>query len=305
METILITGGSGMIGSALIPKLLEMGYRVRVLSRSKQPIEGVEVFTWDVDQETIETGALAGVDHIIHLAGYDVSSGRWTNKRKQLIYDSRIKSIHVLRKHLNNQKINAFISASGVSIYGTVTTEKIFTEDDVPESYDDNDFLAKVSKDWEAAADLFSANADRVVKVRTPVVLSRSGGALERIAKPVKMGVGVALGSGKQYVPWVHIDDLVQFYIKSIADKKFEGPYNVVAPDHVTNNQLTQAIAHALNKKIWLPNAPSFVLKLMFGQMANIVLKGSRVSSEKLLRTGFEFDHSELNESVKNLMLDR
>ena len=244
---------------------------------------------------------IGGVDHVIHLSGASVSEGRWTVARKKQIEDSRIKAIKLLKENLGAGKVKSFISASGVSIYGTVTSDQIFKEDDTVKLAED-DYLGQVSESWENAAENFKPNAERVVTVRTPVVLSRNGGALEKMVKPVKMGIGSALGSGKQYMPWVHIDDLVRAYILIIEKAEISGAFNIVSPEHVTNDGFIESIGKAVGKRIWAPKVPAFLLKLMFGQMANIILKGSRVSGEKITSTGFSYEHTSLEESLNDLL---
>ena len=300
MATILITGGTGIIGSALIPKLKEKGHEIRILSRSRKDHPHAKVFTWDIDEETIKDGALNEIDHIIHLAGYNVSEGRWTENRKQLIKDSRIKSVAVIKKHLGDQKIKSFISASGISIYGVTTSEQIF-EEDTEVKLADNDFLGKVSVEWEKAADLLDPNTERTVILRTPVVLSYSGGALEKISAPIKKGFGTALGNGKQWMPWVHINDLVNAYFLALENESLSGTFNVCAPEHVNNKTFTKTCAKVLGKKIWMPNAPGFILRLYFGAMAGIVLEGSRVSGEKITQHGFEYQFKALEPAIEDL----
>lgn len=301
MATILITGGSGIIGSALIPQLTKKGHVVRVLSRTKSAISGAHVFSWDIDQELIEEGALENVDHIIHLSGYNVSEGRWTKRRKKQIEDSRIKAVAILKKHLKDHKLKSFISASGVSYYGTVTSDKIFTEDHLVK-FKNTDYLAWVSHQWEHAAHQFAESADRIVILRTPVVLSYHGGALEKIAAPIKKGFGAVLGSGKQWMPWVHINDLVQAYSLAIENTEMKGVFNISAPEHTSNREFTHACARTLNKKIWLPPVPGFLLKLYFGAMAKIVLEGSRVSGEKITSPGFDYEFKELRSALSDLL---
>ncbi|UKN03377.1 TIGR01777 family oxidoreductase [Paracrocinitomix mangrovi] len=300
MQTILITGGTGLIGKHLIPKLAEKGYNIRVLSRSKNPVEHTAVFKWDVEKGIIEDGALDNVDHIIHLAGYSVSEGRWNAKRKKLIYDSRIKAIELLISKLGNQQLQSFISASGVSIYGTVTTDKIFKEEDALTTAS-GDFLAEVSIDWEKAALACNEIASRVVIMRTPVVLGDEG-ALPRISKPIKIGIGSALGTGKQWVPWIHIEDIASAYVYAVENDNLKGIYNISAPEHITNKALIMNVARVLNKKLWAPKVPAFVLKLLFGDMANIILKGSRVNGDKFVKEGFELEHPTLKESLEDLL---
>lgn len=289
METILITGASGTIGQQLVPLLLKEGYHLKILSRKKsmknKPL--LSFYKWNIDSNYIEEGALDEVDHIIHLAGSPVSK-RWTKKRKQEILDSRIKGASLLFDQLNHS-IKTFISASGISIYGTHTSETIFKETEQI-VIGENDFLADVTKVWEESADQFNAKAKRVVKLRTPVVMSKTGGALERIAKPIQMRIGSALGSGKQWVPWVHISDLCQAYLVALKNDNVKGSLNVVAPEHISNEDLTKAIAKKMKRRILMPRVPGFLLKMLFGQMAGIILKGSRVDGAKT--TTYEYDYS-------------
>jgi uncharacterized protein len=303
MDTILITGGTGLIGSALTPELLKKGYKIHFLSRSKKSIPNIKIFTWDIENDYIEDGAMNGVDHIIHLAGHGVSEGKWTKKQKKLIEDSRIRSISILLKHVGEKRLKTFISASGVSIYGTQTSHEIFTEKDSP-TISSEDYLGLVSQKWEKAASLFQAKAARVICLRTPVVLSYSGGALAKIATPIKKGIGSPLGKGNQFMPWVHIKDLVSAYILAIENTSMEGAVNIVAAEHVTNKEFMLRLGIVLGKKIRLPNVPSFLLKLIFGQMSNIILKGSRVSGEKIKQFGFVYEFQELSKAFKDIYKD-
>lgn len=300
MATILITGGSGMIGSRLIPLLQQKDHTVHVLSHSGKQVEGVRVFEWDIERNHIEKGAFEGVHHIIHLSGFPIAQGRWTTKRRQLIRDSRIKAVALLRQHLPQRQIESFISASGISIYGSVTTDTLFDEEH-PIAVQPTDFAAQVALDWERAAVAFADRARRTVVLRTPVVLSSRGGALERISKPIRRGIGATLGSGRQYVPWVHEQDVCAAYVHAVETPSFSGTYNLVAPEHVTNYQLTTAIANVLKRKIWRPIAPAIVLKMMFGEMANMVLKGSRVSGKKITETGYNYRFERVEQALRDL----
>ena len=300
METILITGATGTIGGQLIPKLIDAGYQIKILTRNKTNKSVISaLYEWDIEKDFIEEGALDNVDHIIHLAGSTVSE-RWTTDKKQQILDSRIKSANLLFSTLNHQ-LKSFISASGISYYGTQTSDKIFTEDEVVQA-DQDDFLANVTYKWEKAADQFTSKANRVVKMRTPVVLSKSGGALERIVKPVKIGIGSPLGTGKQWMPWAHIDDLCAAYLHVLKSPHIKGPINFSAPEHVNNKQLTKEIAKTLKRKIIMPKVPAFVLKLLFGEMADIILKGSRVDGAKITTTGFEYKYKNVDSALKDLL---
>jgi uncharacterized protein (TIGR01777 family) len=298
MESILITGGSGKIGRELIAKIDTSKFEIRVLSRSKKSIDGCKVFIWDIDQDYIAKEALENLDHVIHLSGSDVSAGRWTSKRKQEIKDSRIKSLDLINSNLT-APLKTLLSASGISYYGTRTVDTIFEETDIIK-FEQTDFLAEVTHQWEAAAKSFSA--ERTVILRTPVVLSRTGGALEKLRKPIKSGLGSALGNGKQWMPWVHVDDLVQAYLAALSNDNWKGTYNVCAPEHATNIDFTEAVALQLGKKLWAPKVPTFLLKMMFGEMSGIILKGSRVSGKKVEERGFKYHYEKLEKALNDLL---
>ncbi len=251
-----------------------------------------------LDKGEIDEAALVDVDYIIHLAGENVGEGRWTTERRKKILDSRIDSANLVFKKLNGKPLKAFISSSGISYYGSVTTQTIFREDD-PKGHD---FLAGVSVKWEEAAFQFKSKANRVVALRTGVVLSPHGGALEKVKKPIQMGIGSALGSGKQYMPWLHLEDICGIYLKAVQDEKMEGIFNAVSSEHFTNQEFTQAIAQVLGKKLWLPKVPAFALKLLFGEMSVIILEGSRVSNEKLKQQGYSFQFDDLTKTLVNLL---
>jgi len=298
METVLITGGTGLIGKALHKKLSDKGYRVIVLSRSTS--ENKDVFKWDLESAYIEEEAIKQVNYIIHLAGAGITDKRWTDKRKEEILRSRILTTKLLYKYVKqyNPNLNAFISASGVGYYGSITSGKIYTENDSA----GNDFLAEVCVRWEKESLKFQQLKIRTVNYRTGIVLSKNGGALPKLTKPIKLGVGAAVGSGNQYMPWIHIEDLCNMYISAIENENYNGIYNAVAPEHTTNKQLTKAIANTLKKSIWLPNIPAFAVKAMFGEMAMVLLKGSRVSSEKIKENGFTFKYKSLKKALGNLL---
>jgi uncharacterized protein (TIGR01777 family) len=298
MDTILITGGTGLIGKHLSNLLREKGYNISILSRKNA--DEPNSYFWDIKHDFIESKAIKEADYIIHLAGAGIADERWTKKRKEELINSRVDSANLLYKNVLklNPNLKGFIAASGIGYYGAVTSEHIFNENDTPGT----DFLATICKLWEATSLKFNTINVRTVILRTGVVLASDGGALEKLMKPIKFGVGSALGSGKQYVPWIHINDLCNIYIEAIENEKIHGIYNAVAPEHTNNEQLTNCIAKNLNKKIILPNIPSFALKTILGKMAIMLLEGSRVSSEKIIKTGFQFKFPELNLAIKNLI---
>lgn len=297
-EIVLITGANGLVAKELSKKL-EKDYTVHFLTRKKQNSND---FEWDIKKGTIDEKAFENVSHIIHLAGANISEKRWTDERKKELISSRVDSAGLLLKTLqkNNIRLKSFISASGINYYGTKTTEKIFTENDGP----GNDFLSEVVILWEKAADDFKEQnvAERVVKVRTAVVLSEKDGALKKMLPPVKMGIGSPIGTGKQYMPWIHINDICSIYEFALKNSELDGAFNANSPQHTTNENLTKNMAEVLHKPLFMPNVPAFVLKLMFGELSEALLEGSRASSEKIQKAGFQFEFPELKRALEDLL---
>lgn len=297
-EIVLITGASGAIARELSKKI-EKEYTVRFLTRKKK---AENEFEWNLENNTIDERAFEHLSHIIHLAGANISEKRWTEERKKELISSRVDSAKLILNTLKkkNIKLKSFISASGINFYGTKTTDKIFTENDAP----GNDFLSEVVVVWEKAADEFKEQnlAERVVKIRTAVVLSKNEGALAKMKTPIKFGVGSPIGNGKQYMPWIHIDDICSMYEFALKNPEIEGSYNASAPQHTTNENLTKLIAKVLNKPLLMPNVPSFILKLIFGELADALLEGSRASSEKIIKAGFEFQFPDLQMALEDLL---
>lgn len=299
---IMITGGTGLIGRALAAKLLHAGHQIVILSRTKQRIPRVKTFQWDLDKNWIEDGAFEGVEAIVHLAGEGIADKRWTRTRKQEIIESRTKPVEVLSRYVSENKIGveAFVTASAIGYYGGDTFEEIMTERSKPGS----DFLAGCTVQWEEAADTFGKeNKCRVVKIRTGIVLSKEGGVLSRLMKPVKLGLGSPLGSGKQWISWIHIEDLTEFYYCALENAAMEGAYNAVSSNPVTNKKFILEIASALGKKIWLPAVPAFLLRLILGEMSVVVLgssfvKNRRNEKEKIFDLRFE----SIEEALRDLI---
>jgi uncharacterized protein (TIGR01777 family) len=295
---ILLTGATGMLGTDLISTLLSRGDRVSILSRKPQQIDGVKVFLWDVKKRTIDPDCLEGIDTIVHLAGENISSGRWTAERKKDIIDSRVESTKLLYKTLSNSTndVKTFISAAAVGIYGD-RGDELLTEDSVPGT----DFLSECCVQWEAAADAMIDLGLRVVKLRTGVVLSKESGALAEMSKPVKMFAGAPLGNGKQWVPWIHYQDMTRVYIYALDQLDLEGVYNVCAPFPVTNKILTKAIAKELHRPVWPVSVPAAALKLILGEMSTIVLNSNRTSAEKLCNSGYKFKFTHLEPALADI----
>ncbi|WP_439881513.1 TIGR01777 family oxidoreductase [Pontibacter sp. MBLB2868] len=294
---ILITGGSGLIGMRLSEILIDQGYEVAHLSRNPDKVSSYKTFKWDVKNNYIDDNAISYADYIIHLAGASVAEEKWTEERKKEILSSRVDSTNLLYECLNktNHHVLGFISGSAIGIYGD-SGEQLVSE----ESTYGDDFLAEVCKAWEAAAWKMHELKIRTVILRQGIVLSNKGGALPQIAKPVRMMAGAPLGSGKQYMSWIHIDDLCDLFIRAIEDTQFEGIYNAVAPHPVTNAEFTKSLANAMHKPLVLPKVPAFAVNLMMGEMSEVVLSGQRVSANKVLQTGFTFEYNYLEEALES-----
>lgn len=299
MKDILITGGTGLLGTKMTELLQERGYNVKYFSRNPDKAGDIPAFFWDIQKQEADPAALKNTSAIIHLAGAGVADKRWTVERKEVILQSRTQSAALLRKLLreNDHQVDTFISASGISFYGN-EDDGIMTEDSPPAG----DYLADVSRAWEHAADEVGELGLRVVKIRIGVVLSDEGGALPKLAQPVHWWVGAPLGSGRQPMSWIHIEDVAGIFVHALEHQEVQGVYNAVAPNPVTNKEMTKAIARALNKPLFLPPVPAFMLKLMLGEMAEMLLGGTRISSEKIRKTGFVFSFPELGPALHDLL---
>ncbi|GGG62050.1 TIGR01777 family oxidoreductase [Epilithonimonas arachidiradicis] len=299
MKKILISGATGLVGKKLSRKLHERGYKVEILVRSKSKKTDFKSYIWDYENGFLEDGALDNTYIFIHLAGAPISK-RWTKAYKKEIYKSRVDSAQFIYEKMLEKDIHpeAVISSSAVGFYGQITSEHIFSEDNSPAE----DFLGGVCRDWELKALQFENLGSRVVRIRTATVLSEKGGALEVLRKPVDLNIGSPLGTGKQYFPWIHIDDLVNIYFKAIEDVSINGAYNASAPDFVTNEILTKKLASHLNKKLFLPNIPKFVIKTILGEMSVLALEGSRISSRKIENSGFNFKYNNLDLALSDVL---
>jgi uncharacterized protein len=297
-SSVLITGGTGLIGRNLTSLLLDSGYKVSHLSRKADKNSLVKVFGWNPEKGIMDPEALTGVDYIIHLAGANIGEKRWSRKRKIEIIRSRVDSSRLLHKNIIERgiRLKAYISASATGIYGNINSPVIFNENDPPAK----DFLGNVCREWEEAADLFNDSAIRTVKIRTAVVLEKTDSALSKLMKPAKFGFLVQTGNGLQYMPWIHIRDLCNIYLKSIEDPDMTGPYNATASQSVTHGEFIKVLGKVVKKPVFPIPVPGFVLKAALGEMAGVVLKGSRVSSEKIMNAGYQFIYSNLEDALNN-----
>lgn len=301
-ESVLITGGSGLVGRYLTSMLLSEGYRVSHLSRKASHFGRVRVHRWDPEKGILDPAVLADVDYIIHLSGANIGEKRWTGERRREITGSRVLSARLLHETATSsgKRFKAFISASATGYYGTLTTGKLFTEEDAPSG----DFLGEVCRQWEEQAESFSSISSRVVRIRTAVVLEKSDSALSKYLLPAKFGIFPHLGSGRQYMPWIHITDLCRIYLKAVRDNKMEGAYNAVAPSFTDQRSFMKTLASVMGKPFFAPPVPAFMLRIIMGEMASVVLAGSRVSSEKIISEGFDFQFPDLHSALKDSVSD-
>ena len=293
MKNILITGGSGLVGRQITVLLERKGYQVAWLSRSSQ---ARTYFLWDVAQQNIDPQAMEWADAIIHLAGEGVAEKRWTASRKKSILDSRTHSTQLLHRAIEQaeKKPLAFISASAIGYYGFQTGAALVEEG----SPAGTDFLADVVVAWEQEVKKIEALALRCVVLRIGIVLDAKGGALGEMLKPP---VAAPLGSGDQWMSWIHVEDLARLFVFALEKTTLQGIYNAVGPQPATNQQLTQQAAAAKGKLYLGIGVPGFFLQLMLGEMAAMVLGGNRVSNQKIQKAGFEFEFPELGAALKDI----
>lgn len=298
MLKILIAGGSGFVGRQLSQMLIQNGYEVAWLTRGKSTQNQIKTFNWDIKTGFIDAKALAFADVIVNLAGAGVADKKWTKTYKQELFDSRIKATEFIAQALqkNTHHVKAYIAASAIGIYGN-TTSLNANEDETPA----NNYLAQLCTDWEASTQSIAKLGIRTATVRVGVVLGLDGGFVKQVSALTNYYLGAALGSGKQYTSWIHLNDLCRMFIWLIEHENLTGIYNGVAPNPVSNKTLTKLLAKQLHKPIILPNAPAFMLNLIFGEMASMLLASQHVSAQKIIATGFNFKFDTAENALANL----
>ena len=302
-KTILITGGSGLIGTFLTNLLLKKGYKVIVLTRNSKiesKVENLSYAFWDIRNKKIDLNAVQQADCIIHLAGAGVVDKKWTAAYKKEIVESRTLSSDLIIETLknNSNKVETIVSASAIGWYGpTVIDGKQFVESDIA----DQSFLGETCRLWESHVDAAVSLNIRICKLRTGIVLSKDGGALAEFMKTLKAGLAAILGSGDQIISWIHIEDLCRMFLHVIENAECNGVYNAVAPHPVTNKNLTLSLAKIIRGRLFIPfYVPKFILKIMMGERSIEVLKSTDVSSDKIRKTGFTFFYPGIETALRS-----
>jgi uncharacterized protein (TIGR01777 family) len=294
----LITGGSGLIGNEITKLLLKKNEDVNWLTSSQKNKTGLNSFSWNINKNQLDENCFQDVDVIIHLAGAGIADKKWTVNRKKELIDSRIKSTKLLFETLNlrQNKPKSIICASAIGIYKNQNDQLLNEESEIG-----NDFLANLTNEWENEVNKFETLGIRVVKIRTGIVLSKEGGYLKSVAAPAKYGLATALGNGKMITSWIHISDMAHLFLFASKNEKMKGVYNGVAPNPVTNYEMTKQIAKALNRPFLLPNIPAFLLKIAFGEMAAVILMSQNISSEKIEKANFKFEFEDIKDALENI----
>lgn len=295
-KKILIAGGSGYVGKMLSGYFSSKGFDIVVLSRHAETNK--KFFYWDPLKEEMDENAFEGVSCVINLSGASIAEKRWTRKRKQEITNSRMQSTDFLYEKLRTIKhnVNTFISASGTGYYGDHRDEWV-DETSSPSG----DFLSNCCRHWEESALKVSSLEIRTVIFRIGIVLSIQDGALPKFALPVRLFAGAPLGSGKQFISWIHYEDLCALFLKAVEDKSLSGIYSAVSPEPVTNRTFVKTLGKTLGRPVFLPPVPSFLLKIILGEIAFSIIEGQRVSPKKIMDAGFSFHYPQLNEALKNI----
>lgn len=299
MKTILITGGTGLLGSRISDLLSEKGYKVQHLSRTENLTAKYPAYKWDLNAKTIDPRALAGVYGIIHLAGAGIADARWTTSRKKAIIDSRVESTNLLSSYLAKQETPpaVFVACSAVGFYGN-KGDKQLLENSPP----GKDFMSEVCILWERSADSIREQGIRTPTVRVGVVMSTQGGALEKINMSYGFRLGAYFSNGQQYMSWIHIDDLCNIFIRAVEDDKMTDVYNATAPSPTTNKALAKALSAARDQSTLILPVPTFALRTAMGEMADVVLNSTRAIPQALLDKQHHFEFPELVGALEDLL---
>lgn len=298
---VLITGATGLIGQEITKQLNAKNITVHYFSTQKSNLKNLnnyKGFYWNIPAKTIDSEAFEGVTHIIHLAGASISK-RWTKSYQKEILESRILSTQLLIDFLknNSNQVKQVITASAIGIYKS-DDSTYYSEDNT--TYN-NSFLSEVVQQWENASQQFTSLNINVCTIRIGLVMAKNGGMLPQISAPIKFGLGAVMGNGNQWQSWIHINDLAKLFIFAIENNLI-GIYNGVAPNPISHQEMTKIIAKVTKRPLFLPNIPQFIMKLFLGSMHELLFESQKVSAEKILNAGFEFEYTNF-ESVANDLL--
>lgn len=300
MPRVIIAGGTGLVGKKLVQLLIGTRFEIVVLTRSSSRYtNGIQYSCWDPGLQIIDTELFAGQYYIINLAGESIGAKRWSAYQKQHIVASRTEPAMLLEKTCAEaaDKPLAVLSVSAIGIYGAQISPTVFSETAVPGI----DFLANTCRQWEHASAAAGQHAKRSAILRLGIVLSADGGALTSMALPIKLFAGTYIGSGQQYISWIHIDDLCRWLVFCIENESIAGIYNVAAPDPVSNRDFTRILCRILRRPFIPAGIPGFLLRMVLGEMSSIVTTGSRVSVDKMQSTGFAYTYPDLSSALKAL----
>jgi uncharacterized protein (TIGR01777 family) len=294
-KTVLLTGYGGFLAKHIAFHLRSKGYLIKGLSQNKNNLSDT-VFYWNVRENFINEEAVKGIDYVIHLAGAGIADKRWTEKRKKEIINSRVDSsallAHTLQK--NNVKLKGFIGASGAGFYGAITNENLYTESSLP----GRDFIAECCVKWENSYLPYRNFTERLIILRLGTVIGKDEGFLKKMLPIVKLGLGSPLGNGEQYMSWIYVEDLTRLVEFCLSDNSIDGTYNAVASEQIRNKVFMQQLAKSLHSPFFMPAVPGFILNLIFGQIAHVLLNGVKVSNQKIMDAGFTFSVNTIQEAL-------
>jgi uncharacterized protein (TIGR01777 family) len=304
MEIVIITGGTGLIGTALSDFLVSRGYEVIIFTRNpkshRSSSPGISYAAWNIDSQSVNEEAFKKAKYVVHLAGAGVADKAWTEKRKREIVDSRIRSSELLIKALGGiqNEIVSVVSASAIGWYNQNMSHQAVETDPA-----DVGFLGKTCSAWENSIEPVRDLGKRLIILRTGIVLSNRGGAFPEFAKPVKFGIAAILGTGKQVISWIHIEDVCRLYMEAMIDPSWSGIYNAVAPNPVNNRNFILTLAKKMKGSFYIPiPVPNFILRLMLGDRSEEILKSSNISANKLKQQGFQFIYPTIDAAFRELI---
>lgn len=297
-KKILVTGGTGLVGDLLTKKLQDQGYDVSIMSRNPEKVKNLKAFYWDSKKQEIDEKCLDGIDTIIHLAGENIADGRWTDQRKKILISSRTESIGLLYDLMKRREhqVKAVLSASAVGFYGDRANE-ILDE----ESFVGTGFLAHCCNEWEKAVDQGTEIGLRVAKFRIGLLLTPKGGVLEIFKLMVKTFTATKLGSGQQWFPWIHSDDLIGMFLWAVENDNVKGVFNATAPNPVRNKEFTKTLSDVLHRPFWPLAIPKSMFKLLMGEKSELVLMSTHTKSDKIIKAGFTFKFLCLKTALQDL----